>query len=142
MTKSTLSVAFAAAMMMTAPIAMAQTLAPAPRAATANPATPAALTLQADQMRASKLIGTTVYDVQNEDIGSVKDVILDRDGRVAAVVLDVGSFLGMGGKFVGVQLADLKTANDRLTLSMSKAQLQSAPAYQLDTGNNPNQAGH
>jgi sporulation protein YlmC with PRC-barrel domain len=111
-------------------------------------ATPAALTVQPDQMRASKLIGSSVYDVQNEDIGSVKDVILTKSGEVSSVVVDVGSFLGMGGKYVAVSLNDLKTNNDRLTLGQTKDQLKAAPAFQLDAkdanGNtNPkNQAGH
>jgi sporulation protein YlmC with PRC-barrel domain len=138
-TKPALTAAIAMMMAIGAPVAMAQSV-PQPTRPMAS--TPAALTLQADQMRASKLIGSSVYDVQNEDIGSVKDVILDRDGRVAAVVLDVGSFLGMGGKFVGVRLGDIKTDNNRLTLDMSKAQLQAAQAYQLDTDNGSNQAGH
>ena len=80
--------------------------------------------IQPNQMRASKMIGSTVYDVQNRDIGKVRDLVLDRDGRIAAVVVDVGSFLGMGGKNVAVKLSDLKTDNNRLTLDRTKEQLQ------------------
>ena len=50
------------------------------------------------------MIGSTVYDVQNRDIGSVKDLVINKDGRVAAAVVDVGTFLGMGGKYVAVPL--------------------------------------
>jgi sporulation protein YlmC with PRC-barrel domain len=93
--------------------------------------------IQPDQIRASKMIGSAVYDVQNRDIGKVQDVILDQDGRVAAVVVDVGAFLGMGGKNVAVRLSDIKTNNNRLTLDLTKEQLQLAQSYQLenpDTG--------
>jgi sporulation protein YlmC with PRC-barrel domain len=93
--------------------------------------------IQPDQIRTSKMIGSSVYDVQNRDIGKVQDVILDRDGRVAAVVVDVGAFLGMGGKDVAVHLSDIKADNNRLTLDVTKEQLQQAEAYQLenpDTG--------
>jgi sporulation protein YlmC with PRC-barrel domain len=79
------------------------------------------------------LIGSTVYDVQNEKIGSVQDIVLNKDGRVTAVVVDVGTFLGMGGKDVAVSLNDLKMNNDRLTLDRSKDQLKSAPTYQLSS---------
>ena len=78
------------------------------------------------------MIGSTVYDVQNQDIGKVEDVILEKSGRVAGVVLDVGTFIGMGGKYVSVSLNDMKMNNDRLTLDRTKDQLKSAPAYHLD----------
>lgn len=134
MTKSGLA-AVAVVMSLAAPMAMAQSQ-NMPQAARPATATPAALTVQPDQMRASKLIGSSVYDVQNQDVGSVKDVILDRKGQVSAVVIDVGSFLGMGGKYVAVSLNDIKTTNDRLTLNRSKDQLKAAPAFELESASN------
>ena len=130
-------------MALTGPAALAQTHS-TPEASRPMTATPAALTVQPDQMRASKLIGTSVYDVQNQDIGSVKDVILTKGGQVSSIVIDVGSFLGMGGKDVAVALNELKTNNDRLTLNRSKDQLKAAPDFQLEpkNGNNTNQVGH
>ena len=91
--------------------------------------------IQPDEVRASKLIGASVYDVQNRNIGSVKDVVLNRSGTVDAVVVDVGSFLGMGGKYVAVPLSDIKTDNNRLTLDRTKEQLQQMAKYELE---NPN----
>jgi sporulation protein YlmC with PRC-barrel domain len=99
------------------------------RNATANRAEE---TIQADQIRASKMIGSTVYDVQNRNIGKVRDLVLDRDGKIAAVVVDVGTFLGMGGKIVAVKLSDLKTDNNRLTLDRTKEQLQQMANYRLE----------
>jgi sporulation protein YlmC with PRC-barrel domain len=114
--------------------------APAAHAQTRNlPETHAAVTthsmIQPDEIRASKIIGSSVYDVQNRNIGSVKDLVLARSGAVDAVVVDVGSFLGMGGKYVAVPLSDIKTDNNRLTLDRTKEQLQQMAKYELE---NPN----
>ncbi|HEV2098034.1 MAG TPA: PRC-barrel domain-containing protein [Stellaceae bacterium] len=121
----------AALLLATAPIAYAQST-------TATSDTVATSTaIQSDQIRASKMIGSEVYSVQNADVGKVQDIILDRDGRVAVVVVSVGATLGMGGKDVAVGLSDIKSDNNRLTLDMTKDQLQRAQAYQLenpDTG--------
>ena len=81
------------------------------------------------------MLGSTVYDLQNRDIGSVKDLIIDKDGRVAAAVIDVGTFLGMGGKNVAVPLSDIKTDNNRLTLDRTKEQLQQMANYDLANRN-------
>ena len=98
-------------------------------------ATRAVETIQTDQIRASKMIGSSVYDVQNRSIGKVRDLVLDRDGKVAAVVIDVGTFLGMGGKTVAVKLSDLKTDHNRLTLDRTKEQLQQMANYRLENRN-------
>src|SRR5205807_4982225 len=83
--------------------------------------------LQPGQIRATQMDGATVYDTQNQKVGDVKDIILDRDGKVAAVVLDVGAFLGIGGKNVAVSINDLKITQDNnksnklsLTVDMTK----------------------
>jgi sporulation protein YlmC with PRC-barrel domain len=81
------------------------------------------------------MIGSAVYDVQNRKIGSVDDVILNKNGKVDAVVIDVGSFLGMGGKDVAVLPSDLKTDNNRLTLDRTKEQLQQMASYDLKNTN-------
>jgi len=126
---SHLAAAFASILIATAPIAYAET-APQSRA----PGTSAAV-IQSDQIRASKMLGSAVYDVQNRKIGHVKDLVLERDGQIASVVVDVGAFLGMGGKYVAVGLRDFKTDHNRLTLDMTKEQLKSAQNYSLT---NPN----
>jgi len=96
-----------------------------------NAARQAQETIQPDQMRASKMIGNRVYDLQNRNIGKVRDLIVDRDGKIDAVIVDVGSFLGMGGKNVAVKPSDLKTDNNRLTLDVTKEQLQQMADYNL-----------
>jgi sporulation protein YlmC with PRC-barrel domain len=123
---------FAAIIAAVAPAAYAQTRA-VPETTTAA----RSHIIQSVEVRASKMIGSTVYDLQNRSIGKVSDLILNKDGAVDVVVLDVGSFFGMGGKYVAVPISDIKTNNNRLTLDRTKEQLQQMAAYQLenpDTG--------
>ena len=124
-----------ALMMATAPLAYAQTVSPTPATppaagtTTMNPTVRDSFTTLGGELRASKIIGSTVYDEQNQNVGSVKDVLVDRSGNVRSVVVDVGTFLGMGGKFVTVPLNDIKTDHDRLTLNKTKGQLKAAPEF-------------
>jgi len=73
--------------------------------------------------------------LQNRNIGSVQDLVLNKDGKVDAAVVDVGSFLGMGGKLVALPISDIKTDNNRLTLDRTKEQLQQMAAYDLENKN-------
>jgi sporulation protein YlmC with PRC-barrel domain len=114
--------AVALALAAAAPVAYAQTGAPLQ-------------SIQTDEIRASQMIGSAVYDVQNRKIGSVDDVILNKNGKVDAVVIDVGSFVGMGGKDVAVLPSDVKTDNNRLTLDRTKEQLQQMATYSLENRN-------
>jgi len=129
MSKITMTAAVALALAAAAPTVYAQT-SHETRALTTNTVT--STVIQPDEVRASKIIGSTVYDVQNRNIGSVKDLVLNKDGKVDAAVLDVGSFLGMGGKYVAVPISDIKTNNNRLTLDRTKEQLQQMAQYQLE----------
>ena len=88
--------------------------------------------IQADQMRANKIIGASVYDRQNQNVASVKDLILDKDGKIADVVLSYGSTAGIGGKYVAVSFGSLKLNNNRLTLDQTKDQLAALPQYKLE----------
>jgi sporulation protein YlmC with PRC-barrel domain len=135
MTKSNVTAAVAAILMATAPMAFAQSDTARHEATASTMTNPAGTQIRSDQVRASKVLGSTVYDVHNRDIGSVKDLIINKDGRVAAAVVDVGTFLGMGGKYVAVPLSAIKADNNRLTLDMTKEQLQQAEAYNLTNSN-------
>src|SRR5271169_1779367 len=72
--------------------------------------------IRADQMRADKIIGAAVYDRHSEDVASVKDLVLDRDGKIADVVLIYGATVGLGGKYIAVNFANLKFDHNRLIL--------------------------
>lgn len=57
--------------------------------------------------RASRLIGTTMTNMLDEPVGRVEDVVIDSDGKVVAVMVGVGGFLGMGETSVAVGLRHL-----------------------------------
>jgi sporulation protein YlmC with PRC-barrel domain len=131
LSRITTSAPLAALLIFAASAALAQTN-PAGQAVMTPADTGMANAVEPDQFRASKMIGSTVYDTKKRNIGSVKDLVVDRDGRVAVVVLDVGSFLGMGGKYVAVTLSAIRANSNRLMLDRTKEQLQQMAAYQLD----------
>lgn len=65
------------------------------------------------QFMASKLIGTSVMGQNNESIGDVNDVLMDRSGKAVAVLIGVGGFLGIGEKDVAVPFDRIEmTAGD------------------------------
>ena len=84
------------------------TSSPAPAAK--SDSTPAAAVNPAfkDKWRASKLIGLDIYNDQDEKLGDINELILDKDGKIAAVVIGVGGFLGMGEHDIAVTLDKLK----------------------------------
>lgn len=83
---------------------------------------------------ANDFIGTAVYGANDARVGEIGDVALTKDGKVDAVVVDVGGFLGMGEKHVALALDNLQFMQDNsgnryLYSSLSKEQLQAQPAY-------------
>jgi sporulation protein YlmC with PRC-barrel domain len=63
---------------------------------------------QQNQWRASKLIGVDVYGSDNEKIGDVNEVLVDRNGNAEIVVVGVGGFLGIGEKNVGIPFKSIE----------------------------------
>jgi sporulation protein YlmC with PRC-barrel domain len=87
-------------------------------------------------MGADTLIGNDVYNLKNEDLGDIKEIMLDmRTGRVSYAVLSFGGFLGMGEKLFAVPWSALKldTQNKRFTLNVDKERLESAPGFDQDS---------
>jgi len=75
-----------------------------------------------DKWRASKLMGLDVYNEANEKLGDINELILDKDGKVSAVVIGVGGFLGMGEHDIAVTMDKLKFKEDAVrTTSTSPA---------------------
>ncbi|CCE04980.1 conserved exported hypothetical protein [Bradyrhizobium sp. STM 3843] len=58
--------------------------------------------------RASKLSGVKVYNNNNENIGSIDDLLTDKEGKIKAVVVGVGGFLGMGQHLVAIPFDQVK----------------------------------
>jgi len=67
--------------------------------------------------RASKLIGLKVYNEGNERLGDINELILDKNGKVNAVVIGVGGFLGMGEHDIAVSMDKLKFVEEAVRTS-------------------------
>ena len=62
--------------------------------------------------RASKIVGLSVYNKDNENLGSINDLLTDKNGKIKAVVLSVGGFLGVGSHYVAVPFDKVKFVNE------------------------------
>jgi sporulation protein YlmC with PRC-barrel domain len=83
-------------------------------------------------MGAQTLIGNDVYNRDAEDLGEIKEIMLDmRTGRVSYAVLSFGGFLSVGEKLFAVPWEALKldTINKRFVLDVNKEQLAGAPGF-------------
>ena len=92
-------------------------------------------------MGANTLNGNDVFNKQDEDLGDVKEIMLDmRSGRVSYAVLSFGGFLGMGEKLFAVPWSalTLDTKNKRFVLNVDKDRLKDAPGF--DQNKWPNMA--
>ena len=67
---------------------------------------------RAGQWRASKIEGLNVYNDANEKIGDISELLVDQTGKVEAVVIGVGGFLGMGEHDVAVPFDQIKFVNE------------------------------
>ena len=86
-------------------------------------------------MGADTLIGNDVVNKQADDLGDIKEIMLDmRTGRVSYAVLSFGGFMGLGEKLFAVPWDALKldTANKCFVLDASKDRLENAPGFDKD----------
>lgn len=67
--------------------------------------------------RASKLVGLKVYNDNNESVGSINDMLVDKGGTIKAVVIGVGGFLGMGEHLVAVPMDKVKFSDQPVAYS-------------------------
>lgn len=105
----------------------------------ATPATGSANFVQSQQSsdwRGSKLIGASVYGPDNASIGEISDLIVGTDGKISAVVVGVGGFLGVGQKDVALPFENISVTRkadsasiDKIKVSYTKDQLKNAPKF-------------
>lgn len=120
---------------------VAQTAAPtspadqnAPAEVTSPAPAPAPAKRLAGDISANKLINESITNAANETIGDINDLLISGDGKISAVVVGVGGFLGLGEKNVALPFDQLVLAKDAdgdlsVSTSMTKESLQSAPEY-------------
>ena len=111
------------------PGAPASSTAPASSASSTS-STPTYFTAD-HQMRSSKVVGASVYNDQNQSIGSIDDILMsDNDHKANTAVISVGGFLGMGGKLVSVPFDQLKVQDNKIVMpGATKASLEGMPEY-------------
>lgn len=86
-------------------------------------------------MSASTMIGDRVTNAEGDDLGEVKEIMIDRDtGRIAYAVLSFGGVLGMGDKLFAVpwQALELSTEDKAFHLDIDREKLESAPGFDKD----------
>lgn len=81
---------------------------------------------------AKKLIGRDVKNMQNETIGEIESVHINGAGKVDAVVVSVGGFLGVGERLVAISWSELQIApnGEKVVVNMTKDQLKAQAPYQ------------
>jgi len=85
--------------------------------------------------RASKVMGTPVKNLQDESLGKVENILLDLpSGRIVAVIVSTGGFLGMGDELSAIPPTALRFSTDRSTLQLdaSKELLSNAPHFKAN----------
>lgn len=79
---------------------------------------------------ASKLMDKKVVNDQQEEVGSIKDVLVDESNQISQVVLSVGGFLGMGERLVAVPIDQIQVQDETVVYNTTKDQLSQMPEFQ------------
>ncbi len=86
-------------------------------------------------MGANTLIGNDVYNRKEEELGNIKEIMLDtHSGNIRYAVLSSGGFLGIGDKLFAVPWSalTLDTENRRFMLNVEADRLKNAPGFDKD----------
>jgi hypothetical protein len=80
------------------------------------------------------ILGKSVRSSAGEDMGRLVDVVVDRDGRPRAAVIDFGGFLGVGSRKIAVDWGVLRFAHDKdkgdvITVELTRDQVKAAPEF-------------
>ena len=94
------------------------------RATTAAPAAASDTSSFKGNWRSSKMVGLNVYNDSNESLGSINDLLTDKNGDIKAVVIGVGGFLGVGEHLVAVAFDKVKFVDEPIAYTSAS----SAPA--------------
>jgi len=104
--------------------------------ATTDSAKPAAASDSSFQgnWRTSKVVGLSVYNDNNESLGSINDLLTDKSGNIKAVVVGVGGFLGVGEHLVAVPFDKMKFVNEPVAYTGASNAPGNRPASSTTTG--------
>lgn len=94
-------------------------------------------------LSATSLIGNSVRNTAGQDLGTVKEFMIDtRTGNITYAVLSFGGFMGLGNKLFAVPypLLRVDTTNECYVLNIEKELLKDAPGF--DSSNWPDAANY
>lgn len=83
----------------------------------------------------SKVVGLDIYNGSNQDVGQIKDIAMNPNGRTQAYIVSVGGFLGLGEHYVAVNPSSVKVSyNDgdkkwHASMNATADQLKAAPEF-------------
>jgi sporulation protein YlmC with PRC-barrel domain len=81
----------------------------------------------------SKVVGLDIYNEDNKDIGTIKDIALNPNGQASAYIVSVGGFLGMGDHYVAVNpeavTVSYKDNKWHADMNATADQLKAAPEF-------------
>jgi sporulation protein YlmC with PRC-barrel domain len=123
-----------AASALMATVAFAET--PATIAANRAEIAAAGMSFQGD-WRTSKMIGLKIYNDNGNSIGSIDDLLTDKDGNIKAVVIGVGGFLGVGEHLVAVPFDKIKFVKEPVSatsVSSTPSDATARPMSSTTTG--------
>ena len=69
------------------------------------------------EWQASQLINLNVYNNQNEKIGTIKELMMDKSGMIKQAVIEVGGFVGAGEHDIAVKFSELKFSDQPVRAS-------------------------
>ncbi len=87
-------------------------------------------------VKASDVVGVDVMNKEGEDLGEIKEIILDKiSGEVRYVVLSFGGFLGLGDKLFALpwKAISYDQEEDAFILNVDKERLKNAPGFDADS---------
>jgi sporulation protein YlmC with PRC-barrel domain len=84
--------------------------------------------------RASKVVGLNVYNDNNESVGSINEILMDKSGNIKAVVLGVGGVLGVGEHLVAVPFDKVKFVNEPVTYTGTAGSTNKTTTSNTTTG--------
>jgi PRC-barrel domain len=110
----------------------AEPVAPQPSVATDGKGVLSAATI--DPKDVEVILGKSVRSSAGEDMGRLVDVVVDRDGRPRAAIIDFGGFLGVGSRKIAVDWGVLKFARDKdkgdiITVELTRDQVKATPEF-------------
>jgi sporulation protein YlmC with PRC-barrel domain len=94
--------------------------------------------VEANRMSVDNLLGASVYDARDEDVGDISDVVLGQDGAAQYVIVDVGGFLGIGTHTVAIGFDEMTVMQGRnledlrVYVDVTEESLEAMPEHTRD----------